>query len=517
MVYSSEHPHPFELVGGKIAIRLIGARIGNKLVFNGAAIKCRGIAVSGSNLKVDGRASFATYGGKRFSALGQVQLSSSSMKLGLNMFGTKLCSSPSEPGKPCLDLSLANVKVIKLEKSEDGFPFEASGEVCLKGAEIESDIEIVGATFDAPLNLERVQVRSSVILENLQFKANPARTRGTLDQHRGRQPEVVYLAMRAARILGELRVNGIDTIGGDSNDRIIVDLRSAHVEELHDFGGTGWGTRVQLWLEGFSYMRLAEIGRRHSKRSIGKYLHRIIHPTWLADRKLAGVPESLNIWETRLRWLHLQYFTAGKPQEREFQPASYEQVVSSFNSTGSFHDARRINSAKLSDGSKERERLSRVSMWLFRLFFDFGLSANRAVITFVLCVALGTLAVYVANGEFGLRPGSPRVLVAHLAAPQAFVGQDLKERTVIHKKDAKEQMASQGELPCGERIKPLLYALDVFIPVLDLRQQEACSISTDEQYWYWRYGQAVYALIGWIFTPLMFLSVTGILRRHLEK
>ncbi len=154
-------------------------------------------------------------------------------------------------------------------------------------------------------------------------------------------------------------------------------------------------------------------------------------------------------------------------------------------------------------------------MWLFRLFFDFGLSANRAVVTFVLCVALGTLAVYIANGEFGLRPGSPPVLVAHLAAPQAFLGQDLKEGTVIHGKDTKEQMASPADLPCGERIKPLLYALDVFIPVLDLRQQEACSISPDKVYW--RYGQAVYALIGWVFTPLMFLSVTGILRRHLEK
>ena len=154
-------------------------------------------------------------------------------------------------------------------------------------------------------------------------------------------------------------------------------------------------------------------------------------------------------------------------------------------------------------------------MWLFRLFFDFGLSGNRAVITFVLCLALGTLAVYVANGEWEVWPGFRPVLVAHLAAPQALVGKDLKEGTVLHVKDSHEIFSSSRDLPCGDRIKPLLYALDVFIPVLDLRQQEACSISTDAVFW--RYGQALYALIGWIFTPLMFLSVTGILRRHLEK
>jgi hypothetical protein len=70
-------------------------------------------------------------------------------------------------------------------------------------------------------------------------------------------------------------------------------------------------------------------------------------------------------------------------------------------------------------------------------------------------------------------------------------------------------------MPCGKKIRSLLYALDVFIPVLDLRQQNACSIA--EPYTLWRYAQAAYALLGWIVTPLTILTLSGILRRHLEK
>jgi hypothetical protein len=68
---------------------------------------------------------------------------------------------------------------------------------------------------------------------------------------------------------------------------------------------------------------------------------------------------------------------------------------------------------------------------------------------------------------------------------------------------------------CGERIQPMLYALDVFVPVLDLRQQTVCSIRYDKPRW--RYAQAVYALLGWFLTPLTLLTFSGTLKRHLEK
>ena len=70
-------------------------------------------------------------------------------------------------------------------------------------------------------------------------------------------------------------------------------------------------------------------------------------------------------------------------------------------------------------------------------------------------------------------------------------------------------------IPCGPRIQPVLYALDVFVPVLDLRQQETCIV--DPSRTKWRFAQALYAMLGWIFTPLTVLTMTGILRRHLER
>ncbi|MGB6132892.1 MAG: hypothetical protein WCC14_17175 [Acidobacteriaceae bacterium] len=70
-------------------------------------------------------------------------------------------------------------------------------------------------------------------------------------------------------------------------------------------------------------------------------------------------------------------------------------------------------------------------------------------------------------------------------------------------------------MACGDKIVPALYAIDVFLPVLNLHQEDACSIKPERTGW--RIWQAVYAALGWIITPLTILTFTGTLRRHLEK
>jgi hypothetical protein len=57
--------------------------------------------------------------------------------------------------------------------------------------------------------------------------------------------------------------------------------------------------------------------------------------------------------------------------------------------------------------------------------------------------------------------------------------------------------------------------LDVFLPALNLHQQDVCSLDPDAKKW--RVAQAAYAVLGWIVTPLTILTFTGILRRYLEK
>ena len=75
------------------------------------------------------------------------------------------------------------------------------------------------------------------------------------------------------------------------------------------------------------------------------------------------------------------------------------------------------------------------------------------------------------------------------------------------------------DVPCGGSIRPSLYALDVFIPLVDLRQENKCEVGVAENAeglfagvplpngWRWgggaevevcRYLKAIYALAGWL-------------------
>jgi len=62
----------------------------------------------------------------------------------------------------------------------------------------------------------------------------------------------------------------------------------------------------------------------------------------------------------------------------------------------------------------------------------------------------------------------------------------------------------------------LLYATDVFIPLIDLRQESRCSPSTEARASWLRYGKALYAVLGWVVTSMTILCVTGVLRRRSE-
>ena len=71
-------------------------------------------------------------------------------------------------------------------------------------------------------------------------------------------------------------------------------------------------------------------------------------------------------------------------------------------------------------------------------------------------------------------------------------------------------------LPCGTEIEPVLYALDAFVPALEIHQERWCTITTEAAGFYWRIARAIYAILGWIVTALTVLTVSGVARRHLE-
>lgn len=81
---------------------------------------------------------------------------------------------------------------------------------------------------------------------------------------------------------------------------------------------------------------------------------------------------------------------------------------------------------------------------------------------------------------------------------------------------AASNTAAIEEMPCGKQIEPLLYALDVFVPALEIHQGSRCGITVESRGYWWRIARAVYAILGWIVTALTVLTVSGVTRRHLE-
>jgi len=68
------------------------------------------------------------------------------------------------------------------------------------------------------------------------------------------------------------------------------------------------------------------------------------------------------------------------------------------------------------------------------------------------------------------------------------------------------------DLPCGDKIEPFLYALDIFLPLVDLHQEERCAFVAEAPLWRW--GKAAYAILGWVVVSLTLLTISMALRNR---
>jgi hypothetical protein len=462
-----------------------------------------------------------------------------------------------------------------------GNAFRARGSLKLEHATIDADLDLNGAILRDPVIADHIKVGTSVklelttisrrsvdsIIETKRFAELPE---GPLkvDIEKSIRKEILNahvertldpdLSLRGGEIGDALVVDRLKPrettkraiLGGYCDlSHSTVDLRALRIGQLADDGGLGWSRELRLWLDGFRYERLQEVQLSSSPESFRVvweiFRKRLWNPSALPrerrvtvnGREILMAPEvsalsrkeprqphpkianrrfwicqqlqSGGAWERRLRWLSLQFLTPGKIEKKEYTPDAYEQLVKGFNAIGSYDDARSISSARLSLESRlHKPLLFRWIVALFRLFFNYGFSARRAVLTFALCILLGWWAVMWAN--------SHHILVVNMGEPETRIFEQTKGTPAIWALEVENGVPkTQVRVPCDQKIHPFLYALDVFVPVLDLHQQAVCSI--DPERGKWRIFQAIYAILGWILTPLTILTITGILRRHLEK
>lgn len=282
----------------------------------------------------------------------------------------------------------------------------------------------------------------------------------------------------------------------------------------------------------------------------------------------------------RLRWFERQYSDDAPANLEEFQAQPYEHLAQLYRQVGRQTEARQIIEKRLALEGRLRAnvciswRYARYGaagalavgavalvfgaslwatlalaasiqlgalfawpllIWIYGAGFGYGMSPRRALATFVVCLGIGALLADLArDGDIKLGSQWAGSLVG-LPPDQRFVTAFALPEGMLPLLEVDTQpiarileggAAAEGPLeipreaiPCGDEISPGLYAMDVFIPLLDLRQEMRCAPATEETTAaaIVRWVKAIYAMLGWVVTSLTLLTVAGVIKRRIES
>ena len=322
---------------------------------------------------------------------------------------------------------------------------------------------------------------------NRSSPATPPTIEGKWTEERAAQRDSIWSAVREKLVEWPPPADGVS---GVEALRPHVDLAGLRVGGLIDEDGRNWvedrrvdgrdQSAIQLNLAGFEYGRIDEhVGAKAAR-----------------GMRLAS----------RAKWLRAQY-EKYPPTRDEYSPQPYQQLAKVLRTTGDYAGADDITFEKL---RTERLVLTRTwwlrkAKWLFEVPFGYGLRTGYAVLTFAFVLLVGAAAVQFA---------APIVVDAAAVGTVVSSGPGDRLVTIV----PVDQVGGVAEVPCEPR-EGLLYALDVMVPVLDLRQEARCKMSADGSVSavLWRIGKAGYAVLGWIVTTGLVLTVSGVVRRQVER
>ena len=500
---SATEEHRFEAKG---EVRFLGAKIGGNLNFAGAVLlNPNGNALNSNGANISGDALLRASANHVFEATGTVRLLGARIAGSLEIEGAIL----SNAGGDALNADGIQVGVDVLVGATDQYGLTATGTMRLLGARIGGDLSLEGAALTNPLgeaiSVSGADIGGSVFLRAFGTEAGgatqPFKATGSVNfinsTIKGQMEckgtfntpfTAVYgtLDLYNARIERSLHVHLCDDSCG------IVDLRGLHVQELADRNHAGWGkepdkgagdarTGVQLRLDGLVYGRLTVSGPQSAGR--------------LARDAIA--------------WLERQ-FPGKTPCADDFYPQPYEQLAKTLRAMGHEEDARRVAVAKRDFQRRcgVQSRSARAWNRLFGWGFGYGYAPGRALITLALYWAIGAGAVWYAQDDQGT------ILVK--AASGVELVRDLRDgnaapRPMVTPRAAPDwPLRAFPELPC-DGITVELYALDLFLPLIDLGQTAKCEVRESQRLWRW--AASFYAICGWLVVSLAALTFSGVLRR----
>jgi hypothetical protein len=382
--------------------------------------------------------------------------------------------------------------------------FEAEGAVNFNGAKVAGQFNCTGGKFKDKsewcLFAQRITVEQDVFLRN-GFEAEGAvnfvgaKVGGLFVITGNSNSALKSLDLRYAHIVGSLRVSDLpDTLNK-------IDLRDAYVNEWDD----RWAVNVNSYRWSQLQQRLFEWGFKRVKppdQRSAKYL--------LSGFTYDAIGEHLGevAHKNPAAIAHWLYHADGC----KYDPQPYDQMAKVLESHG-YEDAFRevIIAIRI-----ERRRKGNLSAWLS--FFDwllldvpvrYGYRPWRAIAWGGLICAFAALLFGLGYPAGGLAPADGDVLVEVNRAKEMYV----KSLPPEVAEQAKQRPLSQF-LPEGyAKFSPVMYAVDLFLPIIDLGQERFWVPDAAHELGLWLWVLKWFVILsGWYLTTLFISSFTGLLR-----
>jgi hypothetical protein len=348
---------------------------------------------------------------------------------------------------------------------------------------------ITPAVSIAPKN-PVVEFKGALALQRLKVEGDAAITSTSI-----RAPNLRALDLESARVAGQFEAFANAIIG-----RVV--LARGKIGQLRDDPQTGWGVDAQIDMNEFLYEQISA-------------------PRQL---KVQDAPDTTkkprsdaHAYRHRIAWLRRNCDdTAGD----DFSPQPWRQCAVALERGGHYREARYIafEGQKVENQNRLRKQPFRAFfVWLAEILFGYGLKPKRAGVTLVCCLLIGWLGVAAMQHRGALVLSAPEQSAALL---------------------------SEGPQPtpirCINEISPLVYAVDLMVPLLDLQQESTCEpgAAADAQlfeglrardiapvhatpfaHWVffdevniWRFLKALYAILSAVIVSFALLTFSGVFR-----
>ncbi len=454
-------------------VSLVGAHLGSDLSCTNARLNNPGdTAFDGNRLEVKGNM-FCDYG---FFAKGEVGL------VGAHVSGQLMCSAGhfSNPGG--IALNADGLTVDQDLYCDEGF--RATGETRLLGGHIAGQLQCTDGHFSNPhgpsLNADGLTVDQDVYCDDGFSSAGELRMVGA---HIKGQLQFSSAELACSTDDAALNGDGL-TVDQDMfcDETFIangkVSLAGANIQKLDCTGGRfinpdALALDLEAITAGELIIRPDTLSGGLNLTDARVRIYRDDRATWPARLQLSGFKydfiEAADPIDgaapvrviDRLHWLSLG--------ESRYRPQVYDQLASAFRSAGFDSDAERVAIAKQKKRRTQLNPGARLWSWILEWTVGYGYRTWQAGIWLLGLLVIGAIV---------------------------FEVQYSRELSPIH--------AAPGQ----PDFQPVLYTLDLLLPVVNLHQRDAW-IAHGATQWL----VLAFSLVGWVLTTAIVLSLSGILKR----